>query len=306
MRHVAGSKATAPNAIASTRWRARRRNTGTKADHRLLLRASDIGAFARAVAAQLGVAGAAGGSAPESAQTWLGPLVKDLQDARGRSLVIAGEGQPPAVHALAHAMNDALGNVGSTVVYTQTVETHPMDQRAGLAELVGEMNAGTVSLLLILGGNPVYTAPSDLKFAEAMDKVPLRANLGQFHDETAALCHWHIPETHFLEMWSDVRGHDGTASIVQPLIAPLYNGHSVHEVVSTLSAAGVRSGYDIVRSYWSGQKRCGTCCGRTCSSSSRSGRDAGAAAWEHHALAVRPRLAAMAARRRDSGHGVCA
>ena len=229
-------------------------NTGTKADHRLLLRASDVGAFARALAGQLGVTGAAGATAPESGQAWLGPLVKDLQAARGRSLVIAGEGQPAAVHALAHAMNDLLGNVGSTVVYTQTVETHPMDQRAGLTELVGEMNAGTVNLLLVLGGNPVYTAPSDLKFAEAMDKVPLRANLSQFHDETAALCHWHIPETHFLEMWSDVRGHDGTASIVQPLIAPLYNGRSAHEVVSTLSAAGVRSGYDIVRSYWGGQR----------------------------------------------------
>ncbi len=229
-------------------------NTGTKADHRLLLRASDVDAFARAVAAQLGVAGATGGTLPEAAQAWVGPLVKDLQNARGRSLVIAGEGQPPAVHALAHAINDALGNVGNTVVYTQTVETHPMNQRTALTELVGEMNAGTVSLLLILGGNPVYTAPSDLKFAEAMDKVPLRANLSQFHDETAALCHWHVPETHFLEMWSDVRGHDGTVSIVQPLISPLYNGRSVHEVVSTLSAAGVRSGYDIVRSYWSGQK----------------------------------------------------
>ena len=229
-------------------------NTGTKADHRLLLRASDIGAFARAVAAQVGVAGAAGASAPDSTQAWIGPLVKDLQNARGRSLVIAGEGQPPAVHALAHAMNEALGNVGSTVVYTQTVETHPTNQRAGLNELVGEMNAGTVSLLLILGGNPVYTAPSDVKFAEALDKVPLRVSLSQFHDETAALCHWHIPETHFLEMWSDVRGHDGTTSIVQPLIAPLYNGRSIHEVVSTLSAAGVRSGYDIVRSHWSGQK----------------------------------------------------
>src|SRR4030095_10346813 len=104
---------------------------------------------------------------------------------------------PPQFHALAHAMNDALGNVGSTVVYTQTVETHPMDQRAGLAALVGGMNAGALTLLLILGGTPVYTAPSDLKFAEAMDKVPLRANLSQFHDETAALCHWHVPETHF-------------------------------------------------------------------------------------------------------------
>jgi molybdopterin-containing oxidoreductase family iron-sulfur binding subunit len=229
-------------------------NTGTKADHRLLLRPSDIGAFAHAVAAQLGVAGANAGSLPESAQAWVGPLVKDLQNARGRSLVVAGEGQPAAVHVLAHAMNDVLGNVGNTVVYTPPVETHPSDQRTALAELVGEMNAGTVSMLLILGGNPVYTAPSDLKFAEALDKVPLRASLSQFHDETAALCHWHIPETHFLEAWSDVRGHDGTVSIVQPLIAPLYNGHSAHEVVSTLSEAGVRSGYDIVRSYWSAQK----------------------------------------------------
>jgi molybdopterin-containing oxidoreductase family iron-sulfur binding subunit len=229
-------------------------NTGTKADHRLLLRASEIAVFARAVAAQLGVAGVSGGLAPEAAQAWIAPLVKDLQNARGRSLVIAGEGQPAAVHALAHAMNDALGNVGNTVVYTQTVETHPMDQRAALAELVGEMNAGAVSLLIVLGGNPVYNAPSDLKFAEAMDKVPVRASLSQFHDETAALCHWHIPEAHFLEMWSDVRGHDGTVSIVQPLIAPLYDGRSVHEVVSVLSEAGVRSGYDIVRSYWMGQR----------------------------------------------------
>ncbi len=233
-------------------------NTGTKADHRLLLRASDIGVFARSVAAQLGVAGATGGSLSESAQAWLAPLVKDLQNARGRSLVIAGEGQSAAVHALAHAMNDALGNVGNTVVYTPTVETHPMGQRAALTELVGEMNAGTVSVLLVLGGNPVYTAPSDLKFSEALGKVPLRANLSQFHDETAALCHWHIPETHFLEMWSDVRGHDGTVTIVQPLIAPLYNGHSIHEVVSTLSEAGARSGYDIVRSHWTRQRGAST------------------------------------------------
>ncbi len=84
------------------------------------------------MAAQVGVAGAGGATAPEAAQAWLGPLVKDLQTARGRSLVIAGEGQPPAVHALAHAMNDALGNVGTTVVYTQTAETRPTNQRAGL------------------------------------------------------------------------------------------------------------------------------------------------------------------------------
>jgi len=228
-------------------------NTGTRADHRLPLRASDVEAFARAVASQLGVGAAGEATAPQPAQGWMGPLVKDLQAARGRSLVIAGEGQPPAVHALAHAMNDALGNVGATVTYTQTAEARPMNQRAGLQELVGEMNAGTVSFVLILGANPAYTAPADLKFVDALDKVPLRAHLGLYQDETAARCHWHIPEAHFLEAWSDVRGDDGTATIVQPLIAPLYGGRSVHEVVSALSEAGVRSAYDLVREFWGGE-----------------------------------------------------
>ena len=128
-------------------------------------------------------------------------------------------------------MNDALGNVGSTVVYTQTAEAQPIDQRAALRELVGEMNAGTVSLLLVLGGNPVYTAPSDLKFAEAMDKVPLRAHLGQYHDETAAL----LPLAHPGDalprgVERRARPTTGPSTIVQPLIAPLYNGKSAHEV----------------------------------------------------------------------------
>jgi MoCo/4Fe-4S cofactor protein with predicted Tat translocation signal len=225
-------------------------NSGSKADHRLPLRASEIEAFARAVAAAVGVAGAGSATAPQAAQRWMGPLVKDLQAARGRSVVIAGDGQPPAVHALAHAMNAALGNVGTTVTYTATAEVRPTNQRAALQELVGEMNAGTVSLLVILGGNPMYSAPADLQFAKAMEKVALRVHLGLYHDETAAQCHWHIPETHFLEMWSDVRGHDGTVSIVQPLIAPLYGGRSVHEVMSAFNEGGIRSGYDVVRSFW--------------------------------------------------------
>jgi MoCo/4Fe-4S cofactor protein with predicted Tat translocation signal len=225
-------------------------NSGSKADHRLPLRASEIEAFARAVAAAVGVAGAGSATAPQAAQRWMGPLVKDLQAARGRSLVIAGEGQSPAVHAIAHAMNAALGNVGTTVSYTATAEVRPSNQRAALQELVGEMNAGTVSLLVVLGGNPVYSAPSDLKFVDAMQKVALRVHLGLYHDETAAQCHWHVPEAHFLEMWSDVRGHDGTVSIVQPLIAPLYGGRSVHEVMSAFNEGGIRSGYDVVRSFW--------------------------------------------------------
>jgi MoCo/4Fe-4S cofactor protein with predicted Tat translocation signal len=228
-------------------------NTGSKADHRLALRASDIERFARALASQVGATGAAPAEPPEGAEGWIRALARDLQAHRGRSLVVAGEAQPPAVHALAHVMNAALGNVGQTVGYTQTAEAQPVNQLAGLQELVGEMNAGRVDFLLILGGNPVYTAPSDLKFAGALQKVALRASLTLHENETAALCQWNIPEAHFLEQWSDVRAEDGTVSIIQPLIAPLYQGKSAHEVLAALTDRPERSGYDIVREYWAKQ-----------------------------------------------------
>ena len=184
-----------------------------------------------------------------AAMRWIEPLVKDLQASRGRGLVIAGDGQPAVVHALAHAMNDALGNVGATVVYTQTAEAQPMDQRAALRALVNDMSAGAVTLLFIFSANPVYSAPVDLKFGDAMQKVALRVHLGLYEDETAALCHWHIAEAHYLESWSDVRADDGTVTIIQPLIAPLYGGKSAHEVLAALSG-GEKSGYDLVRAYW--------------------------------------------------------
>jgi molybdopterin-containing oxidoreductase family iron-sulfur binding subunit len=225
-------------------------NTGSRADHRLPLRASDIESFARALASELGLASVAATPPPEAAGAWMGPLVKDLQASRGRSLVIAGETQPPVVHAIAHAINDVLGNVGNTVTYSLTPEAEPSNQRAALQELVADMNAGTVELLVIMGGNPVYTAPADLNFAAALQRVTNRIHLGLHHDETAAWCQWHVPEAHYLEMWSDVRADDGTVSIVQPLIAPLYGGKSGHEVLSAITGAGERSGYDLVRDYW--------------------------------------------------------
>ncbi|MBI4264375.1 MAG: TAT-variant-translocated molybdopterin oxidoreductase [Acidobacteria bacterium] len=228
-------------------------NTGSRADHRVPLKPSEIGAFARALAAQLGVSGVGAAPIPETASRLMEPLVGDLRANRGASLVIVGDGQPPAVHALAHAMNAILGNVGATVVYTQTAEVRPENQLAGLQELVGEMRAGTVELLLILGGNPVYTTPVDLDCASALQNVRMRAHLGLYEDETAALCHWHVPETHFLEAWGDVRSDNGTVTIVQPLIAPLYGGKSAHEVMSAIGEAGERSGYDLVRAFWAGQ-----------------------------------------------------
>jgi anaerobic selenocysteine-containing dehydrogenase len=145
-------------------------------------------------------------------------LISDLQANRGAGVVIAGEEQPAAVHAIVHAINQALGNIGTTVRITDPVEFRPVNQLASLMELVRDMNAGAVKALIILGGNPVFDAPHDLNFLAALKKVGFRAHLSRYYDETSLNCHWHIPETHYLETWSDTRAHDGTVSIVQPLI----------------------------------------------------------------------------------------
>ncbi|MBI3800962.1 MAG: TAT-variant-translocated molybdopterin oxidoreductase, partial [Deltaproteobacteria bacterium] len=169
--------------------------TGATADHRLPLRPSEIAAFAQTVAAGLGVSCVrrpASGVSSVSSQ-WLDAVVKDLQQHRGTSLIVVGEQQPPVVHALAHAMNHALGNVGTTVLYTDPVEANEVDHLQSLRELVEDMAAGHVKLLVIIGGNPVYTAPVDLRFTEHLDKVDLRVHLSLYDDETSALCHWHIP-----------------------------------------------------------------------------------------------------------------
>jgi len=225
--------------------------TGAKADHRLPAKPSEIRLLTEAIAAT--VAGrAAGGSSnlSPSVQKFVGAVAADLKLHQGRSVVIAGDHQPAEVHALVHAVNQSLGNVGKTVFHTQSVEAEPVDQLASIRDLVADMNAGKVDLLIILSGNPVFTAPADLQFAAALDKVQLRVRLGLHDDETSALCHWQIPEAHFLEQWSDGRGHDGTASIVQPLIAPLYGGRSAHEVIAAMSDRPERSPYEIIREHW--------------------------------------------------------
>ncbi|HEX7138299.1 MAG TPA: 4Fe-4S dicluster domain-containing protein, partial [Vicinamibacterales bacterium] len=177
-------------------------------------------------------------------------VAKDLQAHHGRSLVVAGDSQPPEVHAIAHAMNQALGNSGSTIVYTRAVEEEPVDQTASLRDLVTDMRAGKVDVLVIVSANPVYSVPADVQFAAAMDKVQLRVRLGLHEDETSALCHWQIPEAHFLEAWSDARAYDGTASIVQPLIAPLYGGRSAHELLAVMTDRPEKSAYEIIREHW--------------------------------------------------------
>ena len=227
--------------------------TGAKADHRIAIRSSDVESLALLIAAKLGGIGGLPASAPQLSSAedkWATAAANDLRNHRGRSVVIPGQYQSAAVHALAHAINHSLGNAGSTVVHTDPIEARPLEQGNALRELVGEMNAGKVELLVILGGNPVYNAPGDLNFVEALKKVPLRIHMSIFNDETSEYCQWHVPEAHYLEGWSDTRAYDGTVSIVQPLVQPMYNGRTYHELLAVMLNKPGQSSIDSVKEYW--------------------------------------------------------
>ena len=224
--------------------------TGAMADHRIALSAAGVESFARALAAEVGAGTPA---ATTTASAFLKAAAADLTANKGASLVVAGEFASPAVHALAHAMNAALGNVGKTVHYIDPIEADPADQATALKELVGEMKAGKVEALIIAGGNPSYNTPGDLQFAEAFRKVKVRIKLSEFDDETSAVCHWVLPLAHPLESWGDGRAYDGSVSLMQPLIAPLYEGRQLIEVLSVLLDKGGREIRDVVKEYWARQ-----------------------------------------------------
>jgi molybdopterin-containing oxidoreductase family iron-sulfur binding subunit len=249
--------------------------TGAAADHRLALPSREIEALgrmlARELASGLSPPGEGGQSAaklldqiasqdqPNSGSSWgrwVQAIATDLREKDkkrrepGSNLIVAGESQPPLVHAIVHVLNSALGNVGKTVFYTDPVEAHSVDQTSNLRDLVQDMHAGRVEVLFILGTNPVYEAPADIEFADALENVPLRVHLGLYQDETAVECHWHIPEAHYLESWGDARAFDGTVSIAQPLIEPLYLGVSIHEFLAALTEESSFDGRGLLRRYW--------------------------------------------------------
>jgi MoCo/4Fe-4S cofactor protein with predicted Tat translocation signal len=224
--------------------------TGAKAEHRLRLRPTQILRYLAIVASRLGVRTGAGSPDNEYDSNWINSLVADLKAHRGTSVVVPGDHLPAEAHALIHAVNETLGNVGQTVIYTDCIIAAPADQSESVKTLVSDMDAGNVDLLVILGGNPAYDAPSDLGFANALSRVPSAIYHGLDLNETAALCAWNISGTHYLEHWSDARACDGSFIIVQPLILPLYGSKSAHELLSVFADDPTQSGYDSVRSYW--------------------------------------------------------
>ena len=212
--------------------------TGTMADHRLRVAPSQVAEVARSLAATLirnhntylGGEAWTPGSVPEPFQGFIERMAHDLSEHRGRSVVLAGLNQPPEVHALAIALNHALGSVGTVVRYTS--EPYPGQQRNNIAALAQAIDHNEVNFLVILGGNPAYDAPADIDFTARMRKVPDVVCLSLYRDETAEKSSWHLPETHYLEAWGDAEAWDGTRSIQQPLIAPMYQAKSELELLS--------------------------------------------------------------------------
>jgi molybdopterin-containing oxidoreductase family iron-sulfur binding subunit len=230
--------------------------TGAMADHRLRLQSGKIASLLAAVAKKLsvatpGVEALAGKFRGD--QKWIDAVAKDLENHKGKSIVTVGARQPAAVHALGHLINQALGNVGEMVRFTQSFNSAFESAVASIKNLAQAMDGGQVNTLVILGGNPVFTAPADLGFTDKLKKVATRIHLGLDNDETAHECNWHINAAHYLEAWGDGRAYDGTASVQQPLIEPLYDGKTALEILALISGYPQQKPYDIVREYWKKQ-----------------------------------------------------
>ena len=227
---------------------------GSIADHRVPVGETDLVELITAVALSLGVAvDGADATVPASVDSELiGAMVADLSATPGRSLVVASQHLPPQAQALAHAINDVLGNVGATVQYLTPPEAQaPVgDPLAGLTE---EMQAGEISALFMLGVNPVHTAAAGSDFAAALANVGFSAHLGMYADETAHASNWHVPQAHFLETWTDLRAYDGTTTIAQPLIQPFYGGRTESQFLAALNGESEASAYGLLNDYWIGR-----------------------------------------------------
>jgi Fe-S-cluster-containing dehydrogenase component/anaerobic selenocysteine-containing dehydrogenase len=220
--------------------------TGANADHRLALPPRLVRNVALAVAKELG-ADLDSGDLPETAQRFVQAAAEDLKSRPGRALITVGPSQAPDVHALCHWIN---GQLHAPVDLIEPIDTAAPGHLDSLRALRDDIAAKRVETLIIIDSNPVYGASGDLAFGDLIGTVPFTAHLGLYDDETANQCTWHLPMSHPLESWSDLRGLDGTASIVQPLIRPLYGTRTVHQLLAYMNGAASASSYDLVRATW--------------------------------------------------------
>ncbi|MFC1475081.1 TAT-variant-translocated molybdopterin oxidoreductase [Candidatus Zixiibacteriota bacterium] len=226
-------------------------NTGAVADHKLTLKPNEIEQFILSLSKQLGLKASEDLNidASQEAAKWIEILTKDLLANKSKSLVVAGKHLSPVYQALILAINKELGNIGNTIKYHKPKDrSYPsVNDLMALSDFI---DSDKISSLVIIGCNPIYNAPIDITFERILKKTENSIHLSLYNDETSKLCSWHLPMSHYLEHWSDARSVDGTASVVQPLIEPLYNGKSSVEILNLLTANTDNKGYDIIKDTW--------------------------------------------------------
>ncbi len=233
-------------------------NTGSFADHRLRLKASEIPAFTFALAAELsgsvsGLEAFSGVSNEFSGHDWVSMLAQDLLESTGLSLLTAGYGQIPAVHAAVAAINAALDNIGSTVTYHDVPHFGEENQQNRFIEAARELQNGEYDTVVLIGSNPAFTAPSDLRFEEALGQAETVIHLSHYVDETSRIADWHVNRAHFLESWGDGYSYTGISSVIQPQIQPLFGGWSEIEFLNAIVSGEWQDGYELVRETWQEQ-----------------------------------------------------
>ena len=226
--------------------------TGALADHRIALSPSEIAGFISNLGQQLGLEGPEI-ALPPSTEKYLDAILEDLRSNRGSSLILAGPSLSPDLHALVNSINAQLGNIGETITLHEPVEVNPIDHIDSLSLLKKRIANEEIKVLLVLGGNPAYNAPTGFGLAEMIKAVPFSVHLGDYRDETGTRTTWHVNRAHYLETWADTRSYDGTVTIQQPLISPFYGGHSDLEILSALLGAPETTSYEAVRGFWSKQ-----------------------------------------------------
>jgi molybdopterin-containing oxidoreductase family iron-sulfur binding subunit len=225
--------------------------TGAAATTRLAINPSAISGAVFAIARELGIDVSSPQAAlTENERSWIANVANELKDASGHCILTVGPYQSPDIQAIGFLINERLGNTGNTIVFTEPVAVLPPDGERSLQILTEDMKAGRVDTLIVLDSNPSYTAPRNFDFAAASQQVPLRIHAGFYYDETAAQCHWHLPLSHILESWSDARAVEGTTTIIQPLLRPLYDTRTQHEILSILAGELSPSGLRLIQQTW--------------------------------------------------------
>ncbi len=226
--------------------------TGAAADHRLILTPAELPALLTEIARLLGMNVEADVSADvsDARHKWIAAVATDLQAAGRRSLIAVGPVLPVELHRLAYAVNARLGTLANTLELVKPQHFAGEHGPESFEDLLTAMETDDVETLIVLEANPAYASASAVRFARALENVDWSLHAGQYFDETAVLCTWHVPTPHVLETWSDCRHRDGTASLIQPLIAPLFNSQSLHTLLEFLNQSNPRQPYDIVRDSW--------------------------------------------------------